>query len=344
MTIRDVAKLANVGIATVSRVINGHGSVSEKTRERVLEAIATLDYIPNAAAQNLSSGQTMLIGVIVPYFTRPIYVQRVIGIQRVLDDTDYDVVLLSTRSPEKTYQQLSQMIGQQRFDAAILISISVPESIRLRLAKYNVPVVLVEAYNDYMSCVSIDNRFGGQLATEYLLSLGHTRIAFVGDQRFNPFGFSAANERYIGYQYALSEAGINVNPAYTSFAPLSEHGKATAVEQAMALLKLPVPPTAIFATSDTQAFGILEAARQLGIAVPEELSVIGFDDIEAAHYLNLSTVRQPAIKSGMLAAQFLLDHLADANLGRQEEWLDLEVIERGSTAPYQGKIGGRHAL
>ncbi len=332
MTIRDVARHANVGIATVSRVLNGHPSVRETTRLRVLAAIEELEFSPNTAAQMLSSGQTYAIGVFVPYFTRPAFVQRLIGIQQILDDSDYDLVLYNTSLAEKYCENLKQVVRQRRVDGILVVSMSVSDEDRLLMEKMNIPLVLIETESDVASCVRIDNIFGGRLATEHLLSLGHRVIAFLGDQRDSPFGFSASNERYMGYRYALSEANIELPSVYSSFSTLAEHSQQKAIEQAQHLLLLPEPPTAIFAASDTQAFGVLEAARHMGYQVPDQLSVIGFDDIELASYLNLTTIRQPMIESGRHGASLLLKHLRGVETSRHEELLELEIIVRGSTA------------
>ena len=332
MTIRDVARRANVGIATVSRVLNGHPSVSQETRSRVLEAIADLEYAPNATAQKLSSGTPHAIGVFAPYFTRPVFVHRLAGIQEVLDHTEYSLVLFGTNSPSKYLTQLKQVIRQRRVDGILIISMAIPEEHRLLAERMNVPVVLVEPYSGDTSCVWIDNMLGGRLATEYLLSLGHQRIAFLGDQLEGPFGFSATNERFVGYRYALAEANIDLAESYHSFIPLQDHTVEEAIRRAYRLLDQPAPPTAIFASSDVLAAGVLEAARERGIAIPDQLSVMGFDDIDMARYLNLTTVRQPMAEGGKKAIQFLLRRLRGEIRSWQEEILDLEIIVRGTTA------------
>ncbi|NDJ87318.1 MAG: LacI family transcriptional regulator [Chloroflexi bacterium] len=333
MTIRDVAKRANVGIATVSRVLNGHPSVRPETRARVLAAIEQLDYIPNTAAQNLSSGQTRSIGVFVPHFTRPSSIQRLIGIQEVLNDSDYDLLLFSTNSLEKYYVQLRQVVRQHRVDGVLVISMAVPEEHRLLMERMDIPLVQIEVFSDYASSVGVDNTLGGQLATEYLLAQGHEQIAFLGDVRESPFGFSATNERFIGYRYALSEANLAMSDDYCSFSGISDHHKEEAIRQAHDLLALSPPPTAIFAASDQQAAGVLEAARQRALLVGDQLSVIGFGDLDIAHYLNLTTIRQPLAEVGRTGANVLLQHLRGERSIYQKRFNDLEVIERGTVKP-----------
>ena len=335
ITIRDVAKHAKVGIATVSRVLNGHPSVRPETRQRVLAAIEELDFTPNLTAQTLSSGQTNLIGVFAPFFTRPVYVQRLIGIQQIMETSEYDLVLFSVNVQTKYHDYLKQVIRQRRVDALLIISMQVTEEHILLSERMDVPLVLIEPYTEYASCVAIDNIYGGQLATEYLLSLGHTDIAFLGDQRDSKYGFSATNERYMGYRYALTEADIETPDAYRSFAPVEIHSQHQAMKQARALLKLDPRPTAIFATSDTQAIGVLQAANEMNISVPDELSVVGFDDIELASYFELTTIRQPMIESGKHGVKVLLSHLAGEQNEHHQEYLDLDLIIRNTTAPLQ---------
>lgn len=333
ITIRDVAKHAKVGIATVSRVLNGHPSVRPETRQRVLAAIEELDFTPNLTAQTLSSGQTNLIGVFAPFFTRPVYVQRLIGIQEVMETSEYDLVLFSVNVQTKYDEYLKQVIRQRRVDALLIISMQITEEHILLSERMDIPLVLIETYNEYTTCVAIDNILGGQIATEYLLSLGHEQIAFIGDQLEGKYGFSATNERFIGYRYALAEADIDLPNKYHSFAPLEIHSQHQAMKQALQLLQLKHRPTAIFATSDTQAIGVLQAANKLDITIPNELSVIGFDDIEISSFFELTTIRQPMIESGRRGAKMLLSRLQSDQIEHRQEFLDLELIVRNTTAP-----------
>jgi DNA-binding LacI/PurR family transcriptional regulator len=169
------------------------------------------------------------------------------------------------------------------------------------------------------------------IAVRHLLELGHRRIGFVGDSPENPIGFTPSSQlRLRGYQRALFEAGISANPELVQEGP---HGTETAEQLASALLGIPEPPTAIFAASDTQALGVLEAARKVGRAVPRELSVIGFDDVSIAHYVGLTTVRQPLRASGERGAELLLGALDNNELRPASEVLDIELVVRATTGP-----------
>ena len=178
----------------------------------------------------------------------------------------------------------------------------------------------------------IDDVHGGELATSHLIELGHRRIGYLGDKSPDPFRFASSRDRTRGYEQALAHAGIELRPEYVREGTQSHHiARSTAID----LLRLPHRPTAIFAASDTQALGVIEAARILGIRVPEDLSVVGFDDIEIAAHIGLTTVRQPLFESGRRGTELLLQMLAGAaqQLGDQHtEQLSVELVVRSTTA------------
>jgi DNA-binding LacI/PurR family transcriptional regulator len=192
-----------------------------------------------------------------------------------------------------------------------------------------VPVVLIDRGHESLPTITIDDIQGGRMAAEHLLALGHRRVAFVGDEEENRFGFASSAHRREGFEAALAAAGTPLDPELIARRP---YGRDVARDAAAELLALPQPPTAIFASSDAQAIGVLEAAQAAGVPVPEKLSVIGFDNVEAAEYTGLTTVAQPLEASGALGAELLLRALSGEPVeGRR---LPLEVVERGSTAPF----------
>ena len=179
----------------------------------------------------------------------------------------------------------------------------------------------------------VDDFGGGYQATQHLLKFGHRKIAFLSDELENPFGFISMRLRYDGYRRALAEAGIPFQERYHQQGP---HGREKAAQMAKQLLCLADPPSAIFAASDTQASGVLDAARELEIQIPDQLSIIGYDDIELAEYMNLSTIRQPLFETGVRGAEILLSALEGAkiSMGRPQELnLPFELIPRGTTGP-----------
>ncbi|GAB4498306.1 MAG: LacI family DNA-binding transcriptional regulator [Anaerolineales bacterium] len=328
-TIRDVAKRAGVGIATVSRVLNESPSVSDATRERVLEAIAALNYTPNPIARRLSTGRTLTIGVIVPFFTLPDFVKRLQGVQSALAESEYDLVLFNVENVAQREKYFGEMPRHTRVDGLLVIAMS-PSSEQLeQLHKAGVPVVLVDAVHAKASRVIVDHVAGARMAVEHLTELGHRRIGFVSDLLDAPFNFAANQQRYEGYLRGLAAAGIEFRAEYHQ---QGTGGREAARQMGRALLTLPEPPTAIFAASDTQAIGVMEAARALGLRVPEHLSVVGYSDLRDAEYLNLTTVHQPLFDSGIAAVELLLEAIDSASLEPQEVVLPLELVVRGSTA------------
>ncbi len=327
-TIDDVAARAGVGIGTVSRVLNGSQQVRDSTRDRVLTAIRELGYRPNSAARGLAYGRLHEVAIVVPFVTNPSAVVRVRGLVHGLRQSGYAISLFDVEQPAHREEHLTALTSNLRPEGVVVVSLRLaPE----QLARFNaegIRIVCIDAEVEDCSAVVIDDERGGELATEHLIGLGHRRIAFVGDEEGDAFGFTSSMRRRHGYRRALSAAGIEPDPTYQRRGP---HGREVAHEQALALFDLDRPPTAVFAASDTQALGVLEAAKQRGLDVPGDLSIIGFDDIEVAGYADLTTIRQPLHDSGAAAARQLLAELADPASPSQRLELPLELVVRGST-------------
>jgi LacI family transcriptional regulator len=312
----------------VSRVLNGSALVREDTRRRVQAAIAELDYNPSPIARGLSRGRAMTLGVIVPFFVRPSSVERLRGAEARFTAAGYDTVLYNVSTPDQIGEQFGNVAGG-RTDGLLVISVPPPRTHMDRLLASGRPVVLVDVRHPGLSHVYTDDVEGGRLATRHLLKLGHRRIAFVGDLSENRYGFVSSACRQAGFQEVMRRAGLEVPLQYIKE---GEHGRDVALAMASELLALPEPPTAVFAASDTQAFGVLEAAFRAGFEVPGQLSVIGFDDVEAASYLGLTTVRQQLELSGAWGAQMLLE-LAGGWGPREpvSQKLSLELVKRRTT-------------
>ena len=323
-TITEVARHAGVGVATVSRVLNGSPAVREQTRQRVLDAIAELGYAPNPAARALSTGRTLSVGVVAPFFTRPSVIERLRGISHVLAGAGYRMVLFDVERPGQDSESFRTLPGG--LDGLLSISLCPPATDLERFAAAGMPVVLVDYPHERLPSVHTDDVEGGRLATEHLLAIGHERIAFLGDFEHNYHGFISSASRRAGYQQALAAAGLDVDPELVRRA---SHGREQAADLTRALLEQPDPPTAIFAASDTQAIGVLEAADELGASVPGDLAVVGYDDIEVARYAGLTTVAQPLEESGAIGANLLLAALEGAVIsGRQ---LPVRLVVRATT-------------
>ncbi|HET7044793.1 MAG TPA: LacI family DNA-binding transcriptional regulator, partial [Gaiellaceae bacterium] len=279
-----MAARAGVGVATVSRVLNGRAHVAAPTRERVLAAISELDYRPSSIARNLSLRRTLVVGVVVPFLTSPSAVERVRGIVTALSASRYDVSLFDVESEDRRRRAFDLLGRSDRSDGLLVVSLVPPEPEVERLQAARIPCILIDAPHPTLPHLVVDDVAGGELATRHLVELGHRRIAFVGDKPTDHYRFRSSRDRTTGYERALARAGLEVRPEYVREGTQSRHLARSIAEE---LLGLPERPTAIFAASDTQAVGVLEAARALGLGVPGDLSVVGFDDVEIAAYVGL---------------------------------------------------------
>jgi len=331
-TIRDVAKRAGVGIATVSRVLNQSPSVSEETRQKVLDAIAEMNYSPNPIARRLSTGKTLTIGVVVPFFTLPDFVKRLQGVQQALAESEYDLVLFNVETVAQRDRYLNDLPRQTRVDGLLVIGLPLNSIQSDQFHQAGIPIVSIDVASPGVHLVSVDHVQGSKMAVRHLLELGHRKIAFVSDVLNDPYGFVATKQKYQGYCETLEEAQLPIPPEYHQH---GEHGREAARKMGAALFSLPDPPTAIFAASDTQAIGVMEAAREVGIKVPEQLSVIGYNDIRDAEYMNLTTIHQPLYESGLTGAQILLQAIENPSEEFEKVILPISLVVRKTTAPPQ---------
>jgi DNA-binding LacI/PurR family transcriptional regulator len=326
-TIRDVARLAQVGVGTVSRVLNASPLVKPDKRARVLAAIEELGFRRNPMARNLSVGRAHAIGVVAPFFATPSSMERLRGVAECLSARGYGLLIADVEAPAQRERAFAG-VTHASVDGVIVISMPLSDDEARALERTSRPVVLIDVADRGLPDVSIDDVYGGRLATDHLLGKGHRRIGFVGDVVPSPFGFTSSERRRNGYREALAAAGIEPD------ARLERHGghqREDARALATPLLSLPDRPTAIFAASDVQAIGVLEAAAAAGLRVPGDLAVIGFDDIELADVVGLTTVRQPLRQSGIRGAELLLAAIEPGE-PRPSGALDpLAVIQRATT-------------
>ena len=328
-TIADVAARAGVGASTVSRVLNG-GQVSATARARVLAAIDELAYRPLASARALVWGTTGTLGLIIPFFTNPSAVERVRGVLAAVNRTPFELIVCNVADAAQRDAYLGPRAPLDRTDGLLIVSLSPRDDEVVALKRAGRPVVLVDAQHPDLPRLVVDDVRGGTLATRHLLELGHERIAFVGDASEPGLGFVSSARRFTGYCEALRAAGV---PVRRTLRRTGSHGRLVAHRLTRELLSLPDPPTAVFAASDTQALGVLEAAQAEGFDVPGDLSVVGFDDLEVAAYVGLTTVRQPLEDSGRRGVERLVAVVRGEDHGPLEEELELELAVRRTTAP-----------
>lgn len=328
-TIYNVAELAGVSISTISRVLNSPDKVNVKTRKRVMEAIDRLGFIPRAEARAHALQSANRIGVLTPFFTAPSFVQRFRGVASALSKANYELVIYPVDSVDRLQGYISSIPLMRTIDGLIIMSLSLSDQDAQRLSNNGMETVLIEYSHPKLNSILIDNEYGGRMAAEHLMSKGHTLLAFLGDiEPPEKYAFHPVKSRLQGFKRALQEAGISLSNPYIRSASYSqEEIKKTARE----LLTLPSPPSAVFAASDIQALSVMKVARQLNIRIPQDLAVVGFDDIDVAEHVDLTTIRQHLDESGRLAAEILLAQIGQPNRPLQHINLPLSLSERLTT-------------
>lgn len=332
VSIDEVARAAGVSTATVSRALSGRGHVSEATRARVVAAAESLGYVVSASASSLASGRMRNIGVLVPFLDRWFFSTVLSGIAAALMRHGYDITLYSvTADLAERRTVFETFLRRRRIDGVIAISIELGAEESSRLHDLGIPVIAIGGPNPQLTTLTVDDVALARLATEHLLSLGHTRIAHIGASPEFDLDFHVPAQRRQGFEQALRDAGVQAQPALFEPADFTIEGGFRAAKQ---LLGRPGErPTALFAASDEMAIGALLAARDLGYRVPDDLSVIGVDGHELGEFFRLTTVDQFPQRQGERAAEAILAELhAPAAPPHPPAELPFELVVRGTTA------------
>jgi LacI family transcriptional regulator len=328
-TIKDVARLAGVSFTTVSHVLNETRPVSPEARQRVLDAVGELAYVPSALARSLKSQVTGSIGLIIPNNTNPYFSELARGIEDFCYGAGYSVILCNSDDDPDKQNDYLQVLLTKRCDGLIIATLT--QTDHALLGRLKVPTVLLDRAPTQLGIdlVSTDNALGGELAARHLLSLGHTRLACIA----GPAGLALSEQRVGAFRRTMQEGGVTVPPESVLHADFTSGGGYRA---AMQLLQAATPPAAIFCCNDLMAIGVLRAAGELGMPVPGALSVVGFDDIELAQFVHppLTTVAQNTRELGKLTAQCLLERIADPKRPIRRETVAPQLQIRGSTAPF----------
>ncbi|PJJ70939.1 DNA-binding LacI/PurR family transcriptional regulator [Diaminobutyricimonas aerilata] len=331
--IDEVAQLAGVSTATVSRALSGRGHVSPATKERVAAAASELGYVVSSSASGLATGRTRNVGVVIPFLNRWFYGAVIEGAQRRLLSHGYDLTLYNlSGGGDERRSVFEHFLLRKRVDAVIAINLELTPDEVTRLLDIDKPVVGVGGPLTGVRTLSIDDVEVSRLATEHLVSLGHRRIAHIGGDVEDERDFHVPTNRREGYEAALEAVGIPVDPTLYAPCDFTLQGAYHAAKQ---LLGSPRNrPTAVFAASDEMAIGTILAARDMGLRVPDDLSVIGIDDHELAEFFGLTTVAQFPELQGELAVEILMDQLHPENRahGSLNTPLPYELVVRGSTA------------
>lgn len=328
-TIYDVAKLSGVSISTISRVLNSPDMVNSETHRRVMDAIDRLGFVPKAEARARALQNTDRIGVLTPFFTAPSFVQRLRGVASALSKANYELVIYPVDSMDHLQGYISSIPLMKNIDGLIIMSLSLGDQDAERLSNNGMETVLIEYSHPQLNSIVIDDQRGGRLVAEYLINKGHKTLAFLGDiEPPEKFAIHPVKSRLTGYSQVIHEAGLSLSKTYIRSCPYTQKESRQA---AFELLSLPTPPTAIFAASDIQALSVMKVARQLNIKIPDDLAIVGFDDIDVAEHVDLTTICQYLDESGRLAAEILLSRIGESSRPLQHINLPLKLIERLTT-------------
>ncbi|WP_459177466.1 ribose operon transcriptional repressor RbsR [Ewingella americana] len=333
-TMKDVARMAGVSTSTVSHVINNNRFVSEAIRDKVTAAIDSLNYAPSALARSLKLNQTRTIGMLLTASSNPFYSEVVRGVERSCYERGYSLILCNTDGDAERMNRSMETLLQKRVDGLLLMCTENHRPSQVALSRYpSLPIVMMDwapfgAANDVIQ----DNALlGGEMATEYLIRRGYQRIACIT----GPLDKTTALERLNGYRQAMHRAGLSVLPGYEVCGDFEFEGGLSSMDK---LLALPQRPHAVFASNDAMAVGVYQALYKKGLRVPEDVAVIGYDDIQLAQYMTppLTTIHQPKDSLGELAIDTLLHRLQEPGADPQVLVLTPELVIRESVGSLNG--------
>ncbi|UOY91780.1 LacI family transcriptional regulator [Ectobacillus sp. JY-23] len=331
-TIKDIAKVAGVSVTTVSRALNGYSDVSEKTRQKIMAVSKELNYSPNTLARSLVMNKSTTIGLLVSGMTadsvKDNFTFEVLrGIDQFVAETNYDLILFSTNSTKQREKTYSQLCRERRVDGVILQGIKTDDPYLQEVVESDIPCVLIDIpiESQTVGYVTTDNVLGAKKAVDYLLERGHRKIAMVNG---HDFAF-VSQERLKGYMQALQEKGIPYHQEWVLNGAFEEE---EAERQVLHLLQKNKDITAIFCASDLMAIGAMQAIKKLNMDIPEQISIVGYDDILLASYMNprLTTIAQDKYKMGYEAAKLLIEMLEGSRQSCKTV-LETKLVVREST-------------
>jgi len=325
---KDVARLAGVSTSTVSHVINKDRFVSEAITEKVLAAIQSLNYAPSALARSLKLNQTRTIGMLITASTNPFYSELVRGVERSCFERGYSLVLCNTEGDEQRMNRNLETLMQKRVDGLLLLCTETHQPSQAIMQRYpSVPTVMMDwaPFDGDSDLIQDNSLLGGDIATQYLIDKGYTRIACIA----GPLDKTPARLRLEGYQAAMQRGGLPVPEGYIITSDFEFGGGLMAMQK---LLALPQPPQAVFVGNDAMAVGVYQALYHAGLSIPQDMAVVGYDDIELAGYMAppLTTIHQPKDELGELAIDVLIHRIAQPGQKQQRVQLTPELVVRGS--------------
>ncbi|MCJ1697993.1 LacI family transcriptional regulator [Rathayibacter caricis] len=331
--IKEVAERAGVSQATASRALSGRGSVSAGAQRRVKEAAAELGFVASYHASSLATGRSRNIGVVLPYVNRWYFSTVLAGITAPLIEAGYDLSLYDFQGDRHRATVMEDFLLRKRLDGVITVGLRLADADVEQLLSMNVPMVSIGGRLDGVDSLSIDDEAVGHLATDHLISLGHTRIAHLGGENESPYYFRVSRARRDGYTAALREAALEQRAEWSVICDYTVEG---AYRDAKSLLADPRHrPTGIVCASDEMAIGVILAARDLAIRIPDQLSVIGVDRHPLGEVFGLTTIDQFADQQGSRAVQALLSRLEGKDDDRPAPTtvdLPIRIVARASTS------------
>ncbi|OBX01931.1 substrate-binding domain-containing protein [Gallibacterium genomosp. 1] len=325
-TMKDIARIAKVSTSTVSHVINNTRYVSDEIREKIMKVVNELNYTPSAVARSLKVKETKTLGMLVTATSNPFFAEVVSGVEQYCNQHHYNLIISSIDGNEQRLQQNIQTLIQKQVDGLLLMYSDTRHAMVEQL-NLNLPIVVMDWWPTELNADKIyeNSEFGAYLATKTLIEQGHKNIAIITGK----LDKSLAHNRLLGYQKALQDAHLPINPDWIIESHFDFEG---GVEGMKKLLQITPRPTAVFACSDTIAVGVYQVAWQQGLHIPQDISVIGYDNIMLAQYLTppLTTIHQPKAELGKLAVETLLERIKSPNLEYKTTMLQPQLIWRAS--------------
>ncbi|KGQ37456.1 substrate-binding domain-containing protein [Gallibacterium genomosp. 1] len=325
-TMKDIARIAKVSTSTVSHVINNTRYVSDEIREKIMKVVNELNYTPSAVARSLKVKETKTLGMLVTATSNPFFAEVVSGVEQYCNQHHYNLIISSIDGNEQRLQQNIQTLIQKQVDGLLLMYSDTRHAMVEQL-NLNLPIVVMDWWPTELNADKIyeNSEFGAYLATKTLIEQGHKNIAIITGK----LDKSLAHNRLLGYQKALQDAHLPINPDWIIESHFDFEG---GVEGMKKLLQITPRPTAVFACSDTIAVGVYQVAWQQGLHIPQDISVIGYDNIMLAQYLTppLTTIHQPKAELGKLAVETLLERIKSPDLEYKTTMLQPQLIWRAS--------------
>ena len=323
VNIYDVAEKAGVGIGTVSRVLNNSDKVKEETREKILEVMRELNYRPNKVAQNLAKQKANAVAVIVPSFIDHFFVEVLKGIQDALEEESIDLILHKIDLNKSRMGKIMEIVHSRKVDGIAAVTMDISQTEHDELKNAGIPIVIADEFSPDFHSIYFDDIKGGEMAVDYLFNEGHREIAFINGDINSLHG----QKRLEGVKKSFQKNNLEFNSKIIKDGDFyAEDGYHSMQE----ILNLPKSdwPTAVFAASDNQAIGVLKAMEEKGLKAPDDIAVIGYDNIELAKHLKITTIWQPMYKLGHLAIEVLLKAINGELDDTYQKELELKLVKR----------------